>query len=194
MVLQGLVRAEALTFKPKTEPRRFQPRWIRWSVKLRKGHDHRIAYRNMTFDGEYGSRERKFPSLDNRIDTRYPSDGFLTVTKLKPIPVLDTEGSRVKPCSEDRRLRSSSWTSARNTSQERHITNCKFQDSGAHGQFDRSSLLWEMTVGVGGICSITSEVLASNKGVLPPACFDWRGWFRAGLPFFREDMTLRLVP
>ncbi|KAG8304945.1 hypothetical protein J6590_081863 [Homalodisca vitripennis] len=37
-----------------------------------------------------------------------------------------------------------------------------------HGQFDRSSLLWKMTVGVGWVCSLTSEVLASlNKGVPP---------------------------
>ncbi|KAG8303985.1 hypothetical protein J6590_104950 [Homalodisca vitripennis] len=36
-------------------------------------------------------------------------------------------------------------------------------------------------------------VLASlNKGVSPPAYFDLRGWFRAGLPFFWGDMTLRL--
>ncbi|KAG8337520.1 hypothetical protein J6590_019921, partial [Homalodisca vitripennis] len=45
--------------------------------------------------------------------------------------------------------------------QEWHITNCKCRDSGVHGQFDRCSLLWEMTVGVGGVCSLTSEVLAN---------------------------------
>ncbi|KAG8323527.1 hypothetical protein J6590_001239 [Homalodisca vitripennis] len=74
--------------------------------------------------------------------------------------------------------------------QERHITNRKYRDSGIHGQFDRSILLWKMTVGVSGVCSLTSEVHASlNKGVPPPAYFDWRGWFRVGLPFFREDMT-----
>ncbi|KAG8255571.1 hypothetical protein J6590_089321 [Homalodisca vitripennis] len=75
---------------------------------------------------------------------------------------------------------------------ERHITNHKCRDSGVHGQsHDTSTLLWEMTVGVGGVCSLNSEVLASlNKGVPPPA-FDWRGWFRAGLPFFRGDMILR---
>ncbi|KAG8243426.1 hypothetical protein J6590_045277 [Homalodisca vitripennis] len=57
------------------------------------------------------------------------------------------------------------------------------------------TLLWEMIVGVGGVCSLTSEVLASlNKGVPPLACFDWRGWFRSALPFFRGDMILRLVP
>ncbi|KAG8247544.1 hypothetical protein J6590_058578 [Homalodisca vitripennis] len=51
-------------------------------------------------------------------------------------------------------------------------------------------LLWEMTVGVGGVCSLTSEVLTSlNKGVPPLTYFDWKGWFRAGLPFFRGDMT-----
>ncbi|KAG8288476.1 hypothetical protein J6590_016599 [Homalodisca vitripennis] len=67
--------------------------------------------------------------------------------------------------------------------QEWHITNRKCRDSGVQGQFNRSSLLREMTV------------LASlNKDVPPPACFDWRGWFRAGLPFFRENMILRLVP
>ncbi|KAG8287009.1 hypothetical protein J6590_046983 [Homalodisca vitripennis] len=71
--------------------------------------------------------------------------------------------------------------------QERHITNRICPDSGVQGQFDRSSLLWEMTVGV--------DVLASlNKGVPPPSCFNWRGWFRAGLPFFRGDMALRLGP
>ncbi|KAG8315851.1 hypothetical protein J6590_063200 [Homalodisca vitripennis] len=76
--------------------------------------------------------------------------------------------------------------------QERYITNRKCRDSGVHGQFDKSCLLWEMTVGLGGVCSLTSEVLASlNKGMLPPAYFDWRGWFRAGLPFFRRDRTLR---
>ncbi|KAG8247277.1 hypothetical protein J6590_064245 [Homalodisca vitripennis] len=76
--------------------------------------------------------------------------------------------------------------------QERHITNSKFRDSGVHGQFDRSSLPWKMTVGVGGVCSITSEVLASlNKGVPTHAYFDWIGWFRAGLSFFQGDMILR---
>ncbi|KAG8330216.1 PRP40 pre-mRNA processing factor 40, variant 2 [Homalodisca vitripennis] len=65
--------------------------------------------------------------------------------------------------------------------QERNITNRKCQDSECKG----NSI-------VGGVCSLTSEVLASlNKA---PACFDWRGRFRAGLPFFRGDMTLRLVP
>ncbi|KAG8335341.1 hypothetical protein J6590_070580 [Homalodisca vitripennis] len=58
--------------------------------------------------------------------------------------------------------------------QERNITNSKCRDSGVQGQFDRSSLLPELTVGVGGVCSLTSEVLASlNKGVPPSACFDW---------------------
>ncbi|KAG8266475.1 hypothetical protein J6590_071428 [Homalodisca vitripennis] len=67
--------------------------------------------------------------------------------------------------------------------QERHITNSKCQDSGVHGQFDRSSPLWEI------------KVLASlSKGVQLPAYFDYRGWFRAGLPFFRGDMTLSLPP
>ncbi|KAG8331054.1 hypothetical protein J6590_049492 [Homalodisca vitripennis] len=57
-----------------------------------------------------------------------------------------------------------------------------------------TNLLREVTVGIGGVCSLTSEaeVLASfNKGVPQPAYFDWRGWFRADLPFFRGDMTLR---
>ncbi|KAG8320641.1 hypothetical protein J6590_064393 [Homalodisca vitripennis] len=66
-----------------------------------------------------------------------------------------------------------------------HFNPGNLMDVQVHGQFDRSSLLWEMTVGVGGICSLTSE------GVPPPAYFDWRGWFRAGLPFFWGDMTLR---
>ncbi|KAG8262386.1 hypothetical protein J6590_053023 [Homalodisca vitripennis] len=65
--------------------------------------------------------------------------------------------------------------------QERHITNVNVEILG----FMSDSI-------VGGVCSPTSEVLASlNKGVPPPAYFDWRGWFRAGLPFFRRDMTLR---
>ncbi|KAG8262120.1 hypothetical protein J6590_058490 [Homalodisca vitripennis] len=76
---------------------------------------------------------------------------------------------------------------------ERHTTSRKCPDYGVHGQFDRSSLLWEMTVGVGGVCSLTSEVLASlNKGMPPPAYFGWRGWFRAGLPLFRRDMTFEM--
>ncbi|KAG8316337.1 Histone acetyltransferase kat2b [Homalodisca vitripennis] len=51
---------------------------------------------------------------------------------------------------------------------ERHITYRKCPDSGVHGQFDRSRLLRDMTVGVGGVRSLTSEVLASlNKGVSP---------------------------
>ncbi|KAG8265472.1 neuropeptide Y receptor activity protein [Homalodisca vitripennis] len=51
---------------------------------------------------------------------------------------------------------------------------------------------FQMTVGVGGVCSLTSEVLNNlNKDVTPPTYFDWRDWFRAGLPFFRGDMTLR---
>ncbi|KAG8330017.1 hypothetical protein J6590_073331 [Homalodisca vitripennis] len=63
------------------------------------------------------------------------------------------------------------------------------------GQFNRSGLLREMAVGIGGDCSLTSEVLASlDKGVLSPANFNWRCWFRVGLPFFRGDITLRLVP
>ncbi|KAG8265665.1 hypothetical protein J6590_089962 [Homalodisca vitripennis] len=79
--------------------------------------------------------------------------------------------------------------------QERHITNRKCRDSGVQGQFDRSSLLREMTVGVGGVRFLISDVLPSlDKGIPPPTCFDWKGWFRAGLPFFRGDMTLRLVP
>ncbi|KAG8242780.1 hypothetical protein J6590_059297 [Homalodisca vitripennis] len=62
--------------------------------------------------------------------------------------------------------------------------------TGVHGQFDRSNLLWKMTVGVGGVCSLTSEALVNlNKGVPSPAYFDWRGWFRAGLP--SSGMTLR---
>ncbi|KAG8299547.1 hypothetical protein J6590_098267 [Homalodisca vitripennis] len=66
---------------------------------------------------------------------------------------------------------------------ERHITNRKCRDSGVYGQFNKSSLQWEMTIGVGGVCSLTSEVLTSfNKGVPPPAYFDWRGWFRAPTP------------
>ncbi|KAG8252205.1 hypothetical protein J6590_063558 [Homalodisca vitripennis] len=77
--------------------------------------------------------------------------------------------------------------------QERHITNRKFQDSGVHGQFDRSSLLWEMTVGVGGVCSLSSEVLASLNKVVPPlAYFNWICWFRAGLPFLgRHDFEMQ---
>ncbi|KAG8284168.1 hypothetical protein J6590_003861 [Homalodisca vitripennis] len=39
-----------------------------------------------------------------------------------------------------------------------------------------------MTVGVGGVCSLTSEFPASlNKSVPLSACFDWRGWFRGFL-------------
>ncbi|KAG8266349.1 hypothetical protein J6590_074182 [Homalodisca vitripennis] len=48
--------------------------------------------------------------------------------------------------------------------QVRHITNHNRPDSGVQGL---------------------------NKGVPPPACFDWRGRFRGGLPFIRGDMTLR---
>ncbi|KAG8303336.1 hypothetical protein J6590_013608 [Homalodisca vitripennis] len=29
-----------------------------------------------------------------------------------------------------------------------------------------------------------------NKGVPPPAYFDWRGCFRAGLPSFRDDFEM----
>ncbi|KAG8253717.1 hypothetical protein J6590_029290 [Homalodisca vitripennis] len=58
--------------------------------------------------------------------------------------------------------------------QERHITNRKCRDSGVQGS--SIYLLREMTVGV------WREVLASlNKP--PSAYFDWRGWFRTGLPF-----------
>ncbi|KAG8283895.1 hypothetical protein J6590_007913 [Homalodisca vitripennis] len=57
---------------------------------------------------------------------------------------------------------------------------------------DPKRLLWEMTVGVGGVCSLTSEVLANlTKSMPPPSYFDWRGWFRADLPFFQGDITLR---
>ncbi|KAG8291742.1 hypothetical protein J6590_053601 [Homalodisca vitripennis] len=52
--------------------------------------------------------------------------------------------------------------------QEQHITNHKFRDSGVQGQFDRSSLMWEMTVGVGGVCSLTSNVLVNLKKGVPP--------------------------
>ncbi|KAG8265660.1 hypothetical protein J6590_089957 [Homalodisca vitripennis] len=70
-------------------------------------------------------------------------------------------------------------------------TNRKCRDSGIHGQFDRFILLWDMTIGVGGVCSLTSEDLASLiKGVPPPAYFYWRAWFRAGLPFSRGGLTL----
>ncbi|KAG8280065.1 hypothetical protein J6590_090539 [Homalodisca vitripennis] len=75
--------------------------------------------------------------------------------------------------------------------QERHITNRIYRDSGVHGQFDRSSLLWEMTVGVGGVHFLTSEVLANlTKGMPSHAYFDWKGWFRAGLPFFQRRPLL----
>ncbi|KAG8313990.1 hypothetical protein J6590_102568 [Homalodisca vitripennis] len=70
--------------------------------------------------------------------------------------------------------------------QKQHITNRKFQDSVMQGSFDRASLLREMIVGV--------EVARLNKGMPLPTCFDWRGWFEAGVPFFEGDMTLRLVP
>ncbi|KAG8325071.1 hypothetical protein J6590_076924 [Homalodisca vitripennis] len=54
-----------------------------------------------------------------------------------------------------------------------------------------TSLTANMTVGVGVVCSLTSEVLVNpNKGVPPPAYFDWRGWFRAGLPFFRDNFEM----
>ncbi|KAG8308844.1 hypothetical protein J6590_099815 [Homalodisca vitripennis] len=67
--------------------------------------------------------------------------------------------------------------------QERHITNRKYRDSGVHGLIDRS---------IGWVCSLTSEVLSSlNKGMPPPTYFDWKNWLRAGLAFFRGDMTLR---
>ncbi|KAG8247394.1 hypothetical protein J6590_061818 [Homalodisca vitripennis] len=39
-----------------------------------------------------------------------------------------------------------------------------------------------------------TEVPVSLKMCHPPVCFDWRTLFRAGLPFFLGDMTLRLVP
>ncbi|KAG8305145.1 hypothetical protein J6590_094449 [Homalodisca vitripennis] len=59
----------------------------------------------------------------------------------------------------------------------------------------RSSLLREIMLEWVGFVPYVTEVFASlNKGVSPPACFDWRGWFRAGLPFFRGEMILRLVP
>ncbi|KAG8315355.1 hypothetical protein J6590_072719 [Homalodisca vitripennis] len=69
---------------------------------------------------------------------------------------------------------------------DRDITNRKCRDSGIRGQFNRSVLLWEMTAGGGGVCSLTS-----TRVCYPPAYFNWSGWFRAGLPFFRGDMTLR---
>ncbi|KAG8302602.1 hypothetical protein J6590_028512 [Homalodisca vitripennis] len=82
--------------------------------------------------------------------------------------------------------------------QERHITNRKFRDSGVHGQFDRSGLMWEMTVEVGGVCSLTSEVLAILNKVVPPLpYFNWRCWFRAGLPFLGRhhfEMRRPLLP
>ncbi|KAG8303891.1 hypothetical protein J6590_107477, partial [Homalodisca vitripennis] len=43
--------------------------------------------------------------------------------------------------------------------------------------FDSSSLLREMTVN------------GPQQGCATPACFDWRGWFGGGLPFFRGDIT-----
>ncbi|KAG8285645.1 hypothetical protein J6590_076489 [Homalodisca vitripennis] len=74
--------------------------------------------------------------------------------------------------------------------EERHITNRKCRNSEAHGQFDRSSLLRE-TVEVGRVRSLRVKGFCwpKRKGVPPPACFDWRGWFRASFPFFRGDMT-----
>ncbi|KAG8247024.1 hypothetical protein J6590_071483 [Homalodisca vitripennis] len=61
------------------------------------------------------------------------------------------------------------------------IDSMEVLNSGVHGRFDRSRLLWRMTVGV---------LARLNKGVSPPAYFDWRGWFRAGLPFFRDDFEM----
>ncbi|KAG8330334.1 hypothetical protein J6590_065928 [Homalodisca vitripennis] len=61
-------------------------------------------------------------------------------------------------------------------------------DSGVQfGEFDRSSLLREMTVGVGGVrsVSIRGSCYPQHKGAPLPVCFDWRGWFRAGFSFPR---------
>ncbi|KAG8275208.1 hypothetical protein J6590_091310, partial [Homalodisca vitripennis] len=74
-----------------------------------------------------------------------------------------------------------------------HITNRKCRYYGVHGQFDRYSLMWDITVGVDGVCSLTSEVLPSlNKGVPPPAYFDWRVWFRSTPPLLpgRHDVEM----
>ncbi|KAG8285044.1 hypothetical protein J6590_089379 [Homalodisca vitripennis] len=49
--------------------------------------------------------------------------------------------------------------------QEWHITNRKCRDSGVQGQFDRSSLLREMTVGVGGGTVLDVHVLPNDTAL-----------------------------
>ncbi|KAG8326565.1 hypothetical protein J6590_038444 [Homalodisca vitripennis] len=81
------------------------------------------------------------------------------------------------------------------------VSSCKYQTriklfqhvirrfSDLVGSASTSSAL--MTVGVGGVCSLTSEALVNLNKVVPhPAYFDWRGWFRASLPFFRDDFEM----
>ncbi|KAG8324401.1 hypothetical protein J6590_093168 [Homalodisca vitripennis] len=74
-----------------------------------------------------------------------------------------------------------------------HARRCLIHSGVQFGEFDRSSLLREMTVGVGGVrsVSIRGSCYPQHKGVPLPACFDWRGWFRAGFSFPRgHDLTL----
>ncbi|KAG8260608.1 hypothetical protein J6590_093149 [Homalodisca vitripennis] len=38
--------------------------------------------------------------------------------------------------------------------------------------------------------SLQEALVNLNKGVSPPAYFDCRDWFRAGLSFFRDDFEM----
>ncbi|KAG8245689.1 hypothetical protein J6590_101275 [Homalodisca vitripennis] len=53
--------------------------------------------------------------------------------------------------------------------QERHITNRKFQNSGALVFVPKEPM----------------DLANLDKGVPPITCFEWRGWLRAGFPFSR---------
>ncbi|KAG8240998.1 hypothetical protein J6590_096814 [Homalodisca vitripennis] len=52
---------------------------------------------------------------------------------------------------------------------ERHITNRKFQNSGALVFVPKEPM----------------DLANLDKGVPPITCFEWRGWLRAGFPFSR---------
>ncbi|KAG8337835.1 hypothetical protein J6590_015507 [Homalodisca vitripennis] len=70
--------------------------------------------------------------------------------------------------------------------QERHITNRKCRDSGIHGQFDRSSLLWEMTVG--------RFLLASKRVCHPPPSSEMERLVQSWPPLLPERHDFEMRP
>ncbi|KAG8271675.1 hypothetical protein J6590_057695 [Homalodisca vitripennis] len=101
-----------------------------------------------------------------------------------------TDYGTVSPCRHKR----DSWM---------YFENTKLEPTTAHSKNRCATSIWATlwmsssgtsltaNVEILGFKGNSIEALVNlNKGVPPPAYFDWRGWFTAGLPFFRDDFEM----